>query len=58
MPKESVRDKLFFEAEIAEPLTSHVRIKKIPRQFVTRVDALLEGNMVRCHNNLRNRIFD
>ena len=58
MSKERVCDELFFEAGLAESLTPHVGPEEIPRQCSAIVDALLEGDVVGCHNNLRDGIFD
>ena len=57
MAKESVRDELFFETDLAEPLTPHVGTEEVPRQCPARLDALLEGDVVGCHNDPRDRIF-
>ena len=57
MAKENVRDKLLFEAGFAETLTPHIGTEEVPRQRSVRLDALLEGDVMGCHNDLRDRIF-
>ena len=58
MSKERVCDELFLEAGLAESLTSHICTEEIPRQCSAMVDALLEGDVVGCHNDLRDGMSD